>query len=244
MMDDSDFFKFEDGKMDFPFYNGKPYLSTNSWIILLASIILFILLLNFPINFIPENLHGFIYFFVMLIPFIIATHGQLGTIFKKPKLKDIKTIIICLVLGFLLSMLFVKCLNLLGIPTVDNPITSVNHDLLFYITLLVQLMGEELLKIVALLILMFVTYKYTENRKTSLCIAFFITLCLFGLLHTRTYGGNVLHALFVIGFGSFFDVYAYVKTKNILVSYAVHVLTDLLGLFLSFAGASAIVLLI
>ena len=231
-MTGSDFFKFEDEHIDFPFYNGKPFLSTTGWLFLLAGIILFLLALHFGPKFLPESVRGFAYFLVLFIPFLIASHGQLGTLFKKPKLKDVKTIIICFVLGFLLSMLITIGLHTLGVHTVDNPIISENHDILFFITLFVQLMGEELLKIFAFLILMYVVYKYTENRKLDLCISFFITLVMFGLLHTTTYGGNVLHALFVIGFGSFFDVFEYVKTKNILVSYTVHVLTDLFGLFL------------
>ena len=141
-------------------------------------------------------------------------------------------------------MIIAASLNAIGIPTIANPIVSENHDLMFFITLFVQLMGEEFFKIIILLFLMFVVYKYTKNRKLALCIAFILTLAMFGLLHTKTYGGNVFHALFVIGLGSFFDVYAYVKSKNILVSYSVHVLNDLLGLFFAAIGPTAVALLL
>ena len=108
-MTNSDYFRFEDEKNDFPFYNDKPYLSTTNWLIFLAGIILFILSLHFVPKFLPTDTHGFLYFLAIFVPFLIATRGQVGTIFKKPKLNDIKTIIICFILGYLLK--FVSALT-------------------------------------------------------------------------------------------------------------------------------------
>lgn len=52
-----------------------------------------------------------------------------------------------------------------------------------------------------------------------------VTMIAFGTAHAGTYG-TLLQVLLIQGLGSIFDLYAYIKTKNVLVSYIAHVLFD------------------
>lgn len=91
---------------------------------------------------------------------------------------------------------------------------------------LIQLIGEEFLKIFMLLIVMYVIYKSTKNRGLSISLGVILTLLIFGLIHYEAYSGRILQILLLQGLGSIFDLYAYMKTKNVVVSYIVHVIVD------------------
>ena len=87
-------------------------------------------------------------------------------------------------------------------------------------------MGEELFKVIAFLIAMFLIYRITKNRKVSMIIGVLAALLAFGALHYYSYSGNWPQIIFIIGIGSLFYFYAYLKTKNVMVSYIVHLLID------------------
>lgn len=53
-----------------------------------------------------------------------------------------------------------------------------------------------------------------------------ISLLIFGLIHYNSYNGALAQIIFVIGFGSIFYTYAYLKTKNVIVAYISHILID------------------
>lgn len=97
--------------------------------------------------------------------------------------------------------------------------------LLSVVNMVIQLMGEELFKVILLIIFMYVTYKFL-NRKQSIIVSLIITMAAFGLLHAGFYGG-VVNVLLIQGLGSIFEMFLYLKTKNIMVSYASHLLYDL-----------------
>ena len=46
------------------------------------------------------------------------------------------------------------------------------------------------------------------------------------MIHVSAYSGRILQILLIQGLGTIFDLYAYMKTKNVVVSYIVHVLID------------------
>ena len=102
----SDFFKFEDEGVDFPFYNGIPKLSMVEWVILaLAPFLLGLISLTggrcIPyVELLPRGTLPICYFLVTVIPVVYVCHGKLDLIFRKPRLKDFKVIIICFILYF------------------------------------------------------------------------------------------------------------------------------------------------
>ena len=94
------------------------------------------------------------------------------------------------------------------------------------------MMGEELIKIILLLIFLTLLFKFSKNRKLSIIFSMFFTLVIFGLLHV--FSSSVIVAVVIQGFGSVFHLLLYIKTKNVFVSYISHFLTDFSITFLAY----------
>lgn len=229
----SDYFKFEDEKLDIPFYNEKPKLSKPEWLLLIIAELLFLTPIIFPIKMTSE-VFSFYLCLVVLIPILYVSKGNLSLFFRKIKRENIKLIIICTILPFVYSMTMIFVLEWLKVPGYEIEPTPIN--LINIITMIVQLMGEELFKIILLILIMSLIYHFSKNRKLSIIISAIVTMITFGAVHSSY--GPLIQILLVQGLGSIFDLYAYLKTKNVLVSYTAHLLFD----FIPF-GMEIIVLL-
>ena len=223
----SDFFKFEEENTDFPFYNNKPKLSIIDWIVLLAGIILFIGLLEY-IELPHENFYPIAYFLVTFLPLAYISRGKLGLYFKKITKSDISIMVKCLIGYCVYSIIIVSIISLAGTPTASNAALESSMDFIFWINVFIQIMGEELFKLSLFLLMMFIIYKLTKNRKMSIVLSVLVTLLIFGLMHHTAYADSWLQIILVIGLGSVFYLYAYLKTKNIWTSYIVHLIIDLI----------------
>ena len=219
-------FEFLEEGIDFPFYNDIPKLSGVDWAILVAAVLIFICLVN---------IHGFfpkykflMYFAVTVIPALYVCKGNYGIFFKKPKLRDIKTIVLCLVLYIIYGVLVAYLMKAFGNPAAGDAVLNNGSKLMYLVGLVVQLWGEEFFKILLLIVIMYLVYKFTDNRNLAIRIAIIVTLITFGLAHMSAYG-NLMQVLLIQGLGSIFDLYAYMKTKNVIISYTVHLLTDIYG---------------
>lgn len=219
-------FEFLEDGIDFPFYNDIPKLSGVDWAILVAAVLLFICLVNIH-GFFPEY-KFLMYFAVVVIPALYVCKGDYGIFFKKPKLKDIKTIVSCLVLYIIYGVLVAYLMKTFGNPAAGDAVLNNGSKLMYLVGLVVQLWGEEFFKILLLIVIMYLVYKFTDNRNLAIRMAIIVTLITFGLAHMSAYG-NLLQVLLIQGLGSIFDLYAYMKTKNVIISYAVHLLTDIYG---------------
>ncbi|MDO5826148.1 MAG: CPBP family intramembrane metalloprotease [Methanosphaera sp.] len=172
----------------------------------------------------------------MTIPFVIATNGKLGSLFKKPKLSDLKLVILC-VLGDLFILLLFAIIHVLINSVVPFNIINTTQSfgeyssitLLTFIVSLFQIISEELFRVITFLIMLYLMYRFTNNRKTSIIVASIFSLALFGLMHANTYG-NIIYCILIMGFGTFFTLYPYLKTKNVLLSILVHMIYNLLVL--------------
>ena len=91
--------------------------------------------------------------------------------------------------------------------------------------LIFSLMGGEFLKFIPFMFFLRVIYKYSNNRKLSVIISVAIIMLMFASLHAYNLI-MFIFALCVQGFGSIFEFYGYIKTKNVLISYIIHLLTD------------------
>ena len=217
-------FEFLEDGIDFPFYNDNPKLSTREWGLIAVALIIFTVLCF--IKGIPKTIHAALYFLVMIIPAIYICKGNYSLFFKKPKLRDIITIVLCLVGYLVYSILVFATLSSLGYQMANNASSALNINLMFYVTMLFQLVGEEFFKIFILLIVMYLVYKSTNNRNLSIYIGIIATLLVFGLAHFAAYDGRILQVLLIQGLGTIFNLYAYMKTKNFIVTYIIHVLID------------------
>ena len=216
------FFKFEDENTDLPFYNNEPKLSKMEWALLILAEILFLIPIFLSIE-MSDEVFSFYLCLVVLLPVIYVSKGNLSLFFKKVKRENIKLIIICTVLPFIYSMFMIFILEYLKI-SLESTIEPMSTTLLSIINMLVQLMGEELFKIILLIIAMSIIYHFTKNRKLSIIISSIITMTIFGIAHYQY--GPLIQILLIQGLGSIFDLYAYLKTKNVLVSYLAHLLYD------------------
>lgn len=231
----SDFFKFEEREFDFPFYNGIPSLSKVDWFIFLLAPILMIVFSStntraIPlINLIPTDFYPLVYFLVTFIPVAYVCKGKLGLFFKKLKINDFKIIIICFFAYFIYSAIIVSILSICGVNASPNPITEETITLTGFIFLLIQLLGEEFFKVSLFILGMALFYHFTKDRKKSLIFGAIVSMTIFGLVHYGAYG-NVIHCLLVIGVGSLIHIYPYIKTKNILATYILHILIDLVAI--------------
>ena len=237
-----DFFRFEEKEFDFPFYNGMPKLSTKQWIgfVLVPISILFLIsgiLYFIPLmKFIPDAIYQTLYAAIPFIFLFYACKGNLGLFFKKPKLRDLKVIIICLILYYVYTIAMVMILVHLGVQITPNSMLNGGESsavtLIQAIGACFQLLGEEFFKVSVLILAMALFYHFAKNRKGTIIFGSLVSMIIFGLVHLAAYG-SWIHCILVIGVGSLIHLYPYLKTKNIVLTYILHLLIDLLPLFLT-----------
>jgi len=168
---------------------------------------------------------------VLLVPTLIALNGNWNLMFKKIRRSDLKPILVVVVIEIVYSFMILYVLEFAGLTTPAPVHTEVaSTTLLSFISMVIQLMGEELFKVILLIILMFIACRFL-NRKVSMVISIIITLAAFGFLHEGFYG-DLLQVLLVQGLGSLLTLLLYIKTRNIMVSYASHLLYDCFPIFL------------
>ena len=129
--------------------------------------------------------------------------------------------------GYIIYAIVVSdILDIAGLSfTVSDPVAeTLTLDSLF--ALIFLMMGEELFKFVPLMLLMRIIYKYSDNRKLSIIESALIVMICFGLLHWNPPYSTLVSALFLQGFGTVFEMYGYIKTKNLFVPYLSHFFTD------------------
>ena len=221
-----DYFKFENYDEDLPFYSGETELSLKGALLLLGCLILFALPIVFPIPMIDLEFSLYLCF-VLLLPTLYLLRGHLNLLFKTIKLGNFKIVLLCVFLSLVYSFVMLYILSKIGITSTEPLEETIVVDLTTVISMIFQLMGEELFKILSFLLSMFVLYRFSHNRKVSLVISLVIAMAAFGLMHGGFYGGFI-QVFLIQGLGSIFDFYAYLKTRNIFVSYMAHIIFDLL----------------
>ncbi|WP_407415379.1 type II CAAX prenyl endopeptidase Rce1 family protein [Methanobrevibacter sp.] len=219
-------FEFLEDGTDIPFYNGIPKLSKIEWFILLAAVILMAINITTKILPLIDNLFPIIFCLLGVVPALYVCKGNYSIFFKIPRLKDVKLIIGCVIANYLYTIIIAILLLALGVDLASHSSSSSAPTLASYTFQAIQLWGEEFFKIFLLLLIMFGVYKYTNNRKLSLISGILVTLIVFGLLHYNAYGGKIIQILLIQGFGSIFELYAYLQTKNVVVSYLIHLIVD------------------
>ena len=232
----SDFFKFEDEDIDFPFYDGNPLLSLKEWAVLALGIIVYVAIAFGALLAIPgfskdllSDISDILPVVVLLLAVFYCCHGKLGLVFKKPKLNDFKVIILCFI-GYLI---FSAVMNMLlgsaglskGTAAGDSAVSPASL-IIKELFVIVGMVGEELFKFAILIMAMAFVYGFTKNRKTSVAVGIIVCCIVFGLLHLRAYGFNIVVCLLIGGIGCVIHLYPYLKTKNLSNSYITHVLID------------------
>ena len=215
---------------DIPFYNNIPKLSKWDWTILTGSVLLLIGFLTvIPL---PSEYLSISFFLLGLLPALYICKGKYNIFFKKISLKDIKLIILLLIGMYIYNIVMGAILVRLTGSIAGHSEMNTVPSLIFVISMIIQIFGEEFFKIFLLLILMYLVYRFTNNYKSSIIIGLIGSMIIFGLCHYMAYNGRILQILLLQGFGSIFEYFAYIKTKNLWVSYLLHLLRDILPVFL------------
>ena len=212
-----------DNRRDFPYYNHNPKLSKSAWFVLLLSI-LFSILLYGIIGYYSEFIGSIVFCSVMLIPLLYFSNWDYSLIFKK-LIRDEIILAVLMFAGYIVYVLVVGFIfDSLMISQSSSPAFDVNVEVI--ISLIFSMMGEELLKFIPFVFIMRVVFKFTGNRKWAIIVSSILVLIGFGLMHFDPHSPDLASVLIFQGFGSIFEVYGYLKTKNILVPYLSHILTD------------------
>ncbi len=222
-----DLFFWERQGLDFPLYNDE---TLGLWqpLLLIASSLGVLLSLSF----LPDSrtIKTVAMFLGTLVPYLIVARGDIGTIIKKPRLGDIPLVIVMLVLTIAYSFGMALLLMKLGIEIQPNAVVGETRDATFFAFMLFQLFGEEMIKLNLFLGALVLVFRRTGDRKKSIVVAIVITLFIFGIAHLRAYNGSLAQVLLIQGVGSIFDLFLYLRTKNIMTSYVMHVLQDFMFL--------------
>lgn len=207
---------------DFPYYNNKPKLSKKAWIVLLLSIpIALLVYILFP----SEIIGSLAFCLVMLIPLLYFSNWDYSLFIQKPTKNEIILAFLMFIGYMIYSLLIGSILDLMN-PTTAMPAEMMGVTVESTIGLIFSMMGEELIKFIALMFLMRLVYKYSNNRKLAIGVSTILVLIGFGLMHYNPPYATLTSVLLLQGAGSIFELYGYLKTKNILVPYISHILTD------------------
>lgn len=213
-----------DKTRDFPYYNNNPRISKTGWIILLLTLPISFFLYS-EIGIYSEFIGSIVFCFSMLIPLLYFSKWDYKLFFHKPDKNEIILAVLMFICYVIYSAIATNVLDIIHLagPQIG---TTANVTLESVYSLVFSMMGEELVKFIPLMFFMRLFYKYTQNRKLSLLISTIIVLTGFGLIHYDPATSTILSVLLIQGLGSIFQVYAYIKTKNLLVSYISHLLID------------------
>ena len=110
----------------------------------------------------------------------------------------------------------------------DHADMNSSLNILTVLFIIIQLFGEEFFKIFMLLLVMYGVYKLTNNSNIAVGLGLIGAMVIFGLCHYYAYDGRILQIILIQGFGSIFEYFAYLKTKNVWVSYLLHLVRDLI----------------
>lgn len=219
-METIDWFKFEDKKLDFPFYKKNPHIPKWGWIVL------FIVL---PIGLLfamSTELHFVILScIVLIVPVLYFLKWDYKAIFQKPTLKEIG-LAVALFVGYIIySLAMTIVLENFGIVS-SGLLEDGSITLMTMVTSIFSIMGEEFVKFIPFIFFLRLFFKFTENRKLSVIVSVLLVMAFFATLHAYNFK-MFIFALFIQGFGSIFEYIGYIKTKNILISYITHLCTDM-----------------
>ena len=233
------FLEFDESR-DFPYYRHNPRISKMGWFVLLLSVVVAYLAYGlFGSGPGMEIIGAIIFCLIMLIPLLYFSKWDYSLIFRKPTRNEILLGCIMFVGYMIYSLSLGTVLDTFGLSGVKlSTAASMGINVESTIGLIFSMMGEELLKFIPLMFLMRVVYKFSENLKLAVVISTTIVLLVFALLHYDPSNTTLISVLLLQGLGSLFEMYGYLKTKNLFVSYLSHLLTDAFSFIILMLGSA------
>lgn len=142
-------------------------------------------------------------------------------------MKDILYVLLGLGFSFVAVILASIAMTQMGIQGSANPIFDILNDdniKRFIVSTMIQFIAEEIIFIIPFL---FVINKLrTKNEKLKTLVAILVSSLIFGAMHLTTYNFNILQAVLVISIIRTGLTMSYVLSKNLTVTYLVHMIYD------------------
>lgn len=178
---------------------------------------------------------------ISLLSLLLIDKKFIKKIFLPIKAKDVLYIIIGL--GFSLIAIVISSILVqkLGIDGSKNPIFDVlteDNFKSFFLSTLIQFIAEEIIFIIPFL---FVINKVKiENNIVKTILAILVSSIIFGAMHLSTYDFNILQAVLIISIIRTGLSMSYVISKNLSVTYIIHIIYDWTLIFIYIAAGQMI----
>ena len=237
---------------DFPYYAGQPVeLTGRQWGLVLLAVVLAFGALSAPVPWFRTSVGRFVPVLVFCLLPLAALAWVAGrhwrALFARLRGIDVAwmvgiaalNILVTFGIGWLLSSFHIASPNPLMERLKDAEGATVA---LAFVTMVPQLLGEELLTILPLLAcLWWLHSRRGISRPWALVLAWVLSALPFALAHLPTYNWDLLQCLAIIGSARLVLTLAYLATKNLAVSTGAHILNDwtLFGVGLSLARMGA-----
>lgn len=235
---------------DFPYYNGRPVaISGGQWWFVLLMVAIGFAALVAPVPLFRDGWGQFIpavaFFAIPLLGLAMVAPHHWTALFRRVGWRELLWMLAFAALNLVVSVA-VGLGIMKGLGAANNPAFAILAEqgigarLLFFLKTLPQLLGEEVLTVLPLLALTWWLHaKLGWSRTRALLVAWVATALMFGAVHLPTYGWNLLQCLVVIGSARLVLTLAYLKTKNLWVSFGAHVINDWSLFGIGLMGASA-----
>lgn len=162
-----------------------------------------------------------------LLSLLVVDKKFIKKIFLPLKMKDILYIIIGLGFSIVAVVISSIVVTNLGIEGATNPIFDVltpDNFKSFFVSTTIQFIAEEIIFIIPFL---FVINKMkTENNILKTIFALILSSVIFGAMHLSTYDFNLLQAVLIISIIRTGLSMSYVLSKNLSVTYVIHIIYD------------------
>ena len=223
----------DDGR-DFPFYDGRPAaISGARWaLVVLACAVGFAVLVTVGssdqwVELVPRVLS-------LAIPAAVfgwASRGHWRSLFGPVHSRDLGAMVVFWLLNLAVSALAALVVSGGGLGgmadnTVTDDVTGPVQVVGFYVGTGIQLLGEEVFTILPFLAVMAFLHARGTSRRRSVVVAWLVTAVWFGAAHLPTYDWNLGQALIVVGAARLVLTLAFIRTKNLWVSFGAHLLND------------------
>ena len=237
----------DDGR-DFPFYDSTPVaIDGRRWLVVVAACALgFAILIS--IGFADQRaelLPRILFLAVPAAAFVWASQGQWRALFKPVRAADVGAMVVFWLLNLAVSALAALLVSggsfdHLSANTATDDLADAGAAQIaaFYVGTGVQLMGEEVFTILPFLAILWFLTRRGMSRRTAILVAWVVTAVWFGAAHLSTYDWNVGQAIIVIGAARLVLTLAYIRTKNLWVSFGAHVLNDWVTFTLALLAAT------
>lgn len=178
---------------------------------------------------------------ISLLSLLLIDKKFIKKIFLPIRAKDVLYIIIGLGFSIIAIVISSILVQKLGIEGSNNPIFDVlteDNFKSFFLSTLIQFIAEEIIFIIPFLFI--INKVKIENNIIKTILAILISSIIFGAMHLSTYDFNILQAVLIISIIRTGLSMSYVISKNLSVTYIIHIIYDWTLIFIYIAAGQMI----